>query len=158
MASPSSPLEPVGCRTCTFRHESQHFYWSGDTRVEEVMGYQGVCYCHAQGSCIEWVLHLHLHLLLHILCSHLCTCSRPESLCNCDAAATAWTYDDGQLTDRGWVPTTSPSQPAASDQAQLRPPGGGGPGGQVPAGATLLQVYISLPKLAAIKAKTSCLN
>lgn len=70
------------------------------------MGYQGVCYCHAQGSCIEWVLHLHLHLLLHILCTHLCTCSRPESLCNCDAGATAWTYDDGQLTERGWVPTT----------------------------------------------------
>ena len=34
------------------RHEEQHFYWSGSSRVEEVMGFQGVCYCHAQGSCV----------------------------------------------------------------------------------------------------------
>ena len=80
------------------------------------MGYQGVCYCHAQGSCIEWALHLHIssvlpqhmHLLLHLLCTMQCTCPtscpRPASLCNCDAGASAWTYDDGQLTDRGWVP------------------------------------------------------
>ena len=34
------------------RHEEQHFYWSGSSRVEDVMGFQGVCYCHAQGSCL----------------------------------------------------------------------------------------------------------
>ena len=34
------------------RHEEQHFYWSGSSRVEEVMGFQGVCYCHAQGTCL----------------------------------------------------------------------------------------------------------
>jgi len=67
----------------TDRHEEQHFYWSGSSRVEEVMGFQGVCYCHAQGSCVT-----------------------PEALCNCDAGESAWSYDDGQLTDRNQLPVT----------------------------------------------------
>jgi len=47
------------------------------------MGFQGVCYCHAQGTCLT-----------------------PEALCNCDAGEAAWSYDDGQLTDRSQLPVT----------------------------------------------------
>ena len=31
---------------------------------------------------------------------------RPEAFCNCDAGEEAWTYDDGQLTDRSQLPVT----------------------------------------------------
>ena len=31
---------------------------------------------------------------------------RPEALCNCDAGEAAWSYDDGQLTDRSQLPVT----------------------------------------------------
>ena len=65
------------------RHETPHFYWSGAGDVESYLGYEGVCYCYHQQICL-----------------------REGVKCNCDAAEEAWTYDDGQLTDRHQLPVT----------------------------------------------------
>ena len=49
---PTGKIEIWGMSDNYGRHEEQHFYWSGSSRVEEVMGFQGMCYCHAQGTCL----------------------------------------------------------------------------------------------------------
>ena len=65
------------------RHEKLHFYWSGSGDVESYLSYEGVCYCHHQQICLT-----------------------EDVKCNCDAGEEAWTYDDGQLTDRNQLPVT----------------------------------------------------
>ena len=65
------------------RHETLHFYWSGEGDVESYLGYEGVCYCYHQEICL-----------------------REDVKCNCDAGEEVWTYDDGQLTDRHQLPVT----------------------------------------------------
>ena len=39
-------------------------------------------------------------------CHRRQVCISPTARCNCDAADPAWSYDDGQLTDRASLPVT----------------------------------------------------
>ena len=43
---------------------------------------------------------------MHLLKFYPFSFCRPEALCNCDAGEAAWSYDDGQLTDRSQLPVT----------------------------------------------------
>jgi len=65
------------------RNDMTHFYWSGDSTIEDNEGFKGTCYCHLQKTCISKV-----------------------HRCNCDAGESIWSFDDGQLTDKSQLPVT----------------------------------------------------